>query len=308
MPVLFACPYCKTETIVDDHFAGHSGPCVMCGRVVTVPQAVGRKTITGNVSQPSQSQSGNVVLLMVVVIGSLLAAVAMICGIVAIVAPAVSSARVAAQKVRSGERLELIASALEQYHVQYGSYPPAQVFDASGKKAMHSWRVLILPQLGHHNLYRQYDFNQPWDSPTNMMLVTRMPDEFAAPGDDAALASHETSYVAIIGPSTLFPPGGKSRTRSEISDGLGETLMVGESAGSGICWMEPKDLELKSMSLAVNSAPNGCLRSSHPHGASVVFADGKAHFIPNDYPSEFLEALITVNKGDTASLDLLDVE
>src|SRR5688572_10816912 len=37
MPFRFACPECGIETLVDDEFAGHSGPCAGCGKTITVP-------------------------------------------------------------------------------------------------------------------------------------------------------------------------------------------------------------------------------------------------------------------------------
>ncbi|GAB6165040.1 hypothetical protein JCM19992_10400 [Thermostilla marina] len=37
MPIPFRCPYCGHETLVEDQYAGRSGPCVQCGQTITVP-------------------------------------------------------------------------------------------------------------------------------------------------------------------------------------------------------------------------------------------------------------------------------
>ena len=37
MPIPFACPYCQEQTLVEDEFAGQSGPCAKCGKSITVP-------------------------------------------------------------------------------------------------------------------------------------------------------------------------------------------------------------------------------------------------------------------------------
>ncbi|RMF99747.1 MAG: hypothetical protein D6741_08005, partial [Planctomycetota bacterium] len=37
MPIPFRCPYCGHETLVEDQYAGRSGPCVRCGQTITVP-------------------------------------------------------------------------------------------------------------------------------------------------------------------------------------------------------------------------------------------------------------------------------
>ena len=37
MPVPFACPHCGEQTLVDEQFAGRSGPCIGCGKLIVVP-------------------------------------------------------------------------------------------------------------------------------------------------------------------------------------------------------------------------------------------------------------------------------
>ncbi|HTN77820.1 MAG TPA: hypothetical protein VL096_21325, partial [Pirellulaceae bacterium] len=162
------------------------------------------------------------------------------------------------------------------------------------------------PQLGRRDLYQRYDFNQPWDSPTNMMLVSNIPDVYIAPGDDSARASFETSYLVVMGKETVFRTNGKSMSRDDINDGAGSTILVVESAESGICWLEPKDPTASGMNYNINGAPSGCIRSKHPAGASVVFADGKTHFLPNDLAPEHVEAFLTARKRDEAPLELLN--
>jgi ABC-type antimicrobial peptide transport system permease subunit len=41
---------------------------------------------------------------------------------------------------------------------------------------MHSWRVLILPFLEADLVYRQYNFDEPWDGPNNRLLMAQMPE------------------------------------------------------------------------------------------------------------------------------------
>ena len=36
---------------------------------------------------------------------------------------------------------------------------------------MHSWRVLLLPYLDRSDLYKAYDFTEPWDGPNNRKLL-----------------------------------------------------------------------------------------------------------------------------------------
>lgn len=298
MAILFACPYCQTETMVDDAYVGQSGPCVMCGRIVTVPGTASTSTARFTAQSTGRSpERGNLLMIIGLIIASLFAGAAVLAMVVLLVAPAVAVAQISARKAKNGDQLRQIAEAIEQYHFEHGTYPPAYIADKSGKP-MHSWRVLILPQLGRNDLYQQYNFNQPWDSPTNMTLLTRMPEIYAAPGDDTALTTFETSYLVIVGANTVFPPGGRVRTRNEITDGLSDTVLVVEATESGICWLEPKDLSANSMSYGINDGPSDCIRGKTNDGAMAAFADGKSHFLPADLPIETVEALTTVNKGE----------
>jgi type II secretory pathway pseudopilin PulG len=306
MPVLFACPHCNSETVVDDAYVGLSGPCATCGRLVTVPEQAGRRPTVIDRAAGVGLNLGNLGLLIGVIIGSL-AIGALVIGLsVSIIGPAVQTARAKSLKQKSAENLQLIAQAMQQYHAQHGSYPPAYTVDAKGKR-MHSWRVLLLPFLGERALYQQYDMTQPWDGPTNSMLVSRMPAVYASPGDDTAKTTFETSYVVVVGKNTIFP-GATSVTMDKVTDGLANTLLVVESTESGISWMEPKDLDASKMNYGINSGTTNCIRSYHPYGAQAVFADTQTHFLTDDLPSEYVEALTTAANADHAPLEALGQE
>ena len=53
-----------------------------------------------------------------------------------------------------------------------GAFPAAYVADENGRP-MHSWRVALLPFLEQSDLYSQYNFNEPWDSPENLRWPSR---------------------------------------------------------------------------------------------------------------------------------------
>lgn len=41
MPIPFRCPYCGRQTMIDDQYAGQSGPCADCGQIIIVPAGSG---------------------------------------------------------------------------------------------------------------------------------------------------------------------------------------------------------------------------------------------------------------------------
>ena len=123
--------------------------------------------------------------------------------------PATCAVREAPPRATCANNLKQIGLALHAYYDRYGSFPPAYVADANGKP-MHSWRVLILPFLEHHPLYRAYDFDEPWDGPNNSQLQAQKIREYRCPEDPSAAAG-TTSYVAVVGgppPGAPGPRGG----------------------------------------------------------------------------------------------------
>ena len=129
-----------------------------------------------------------------------------------------------------------------------GTFPPAVVYGPDGKP-WHSWRVLILPYLGQNDLYRSYDFNQPWDSPKNRKLLDRMPDVYREPAYGEAKGSF-AHYAALVGEDTCFPS--KRPTRPDdmggrgmmhITDGSSNSMMVAPvEPGRKIPWTKPEDI------------------------------------------------------------------
>ena len=54
-------------------------------------------------------------------------------------------------------KMQQIGIALQKYHDQHGSFPPAYTVDADGNP-LHSWRTLILPYFGEPKLSIFYRF------------------------------------------------------------------------------------------------------------------------------------------------------
>ena len=110
---------------------------------------------------------------------------------------------------------------------------------------MHSWRVLILPYMDRQDLYQQYNMKEPWDSPHNRALAARMPEVYRCPSESVPKSPADvgmTSYLMLVGPGCVST-GPKSVNSTELRKGADNTLMVLESAHSGVNWMEPKDCD-----------------------------------------------------------------
>lgn len=141
-------------------------------------------------------------------------------------------------------KLRIIRLALEIYHDDWGTYPPAHFADEDGRP-MHSWRVLLLPYLNRAPLYSRYRFDEPWDGPNNSQLHEEFVNEYWCPSDSEPDA-RSYSYFAVIGPETHWPPGNAAK-RSEFTDLRRQTIALVEVANSKIHWMQPVDIEYSQL-------------------------------------------------------------
>ncbi len=163
--------------------------------------------------------------------------------------------------------------------------PPAFIADESGRP-MHSWRVLLLSQFDAE-LFRQYDFSEPWDGPNNRQLLNRRPRMYALHDRNDEPGSI-TNYLVVVGPNTMWP--GSEPTERPFG---GKQILIVENVGADVPWTEPRDLTLETMNLDLAaSAPDGISSSYLP--AAVALNDGSIRKLPPDKisPAE-LRGLLT---------------
>jgi hypothetical protein len=187
-----------------------------------------------------------------------------------------------------------IAGACLAYEEDHGTLPPAYIADESGK-AMHSWRVLLLPYLGYDELYSLYDFSEAWNGPNNSRLAEMMPPVYRCPGYRGS-HRYTTSYVAVVGPETAWR-GDKGVPLGEVTDYGSETVLIVEVADSDINWMEPRDMSFEQALAGVNVDMRHGISSYHRGGAFCGFLYGSA-FLRDGTPPETLKALLTISGGE----------
>ncbi len=212
--------------------------------------------------------------------------------------PAWSRAGPAAYRAQCMNNMRNIALALQMYHDVYDSLPPAYVADANGRP-MHSWRVLILPFLEERDLYEQYRFDEPWNGPNNSQLASKMPEPYQCRASrNDQLGPPTTRYVAVVGPGTVWPDA-KSTKLTDIADGF-DTILIVETSNAPVHWMEPRDLDLRTIVLSINPKAGKAISSAHPsHGAHVAMADGSVVFLSEKKCTpNTLRALLTISGGE----------
>ncbi|MFN0018919.1 MAG: DUF1559 domain-containing protein [Pirellulaceae bacterium] len=229
------------------------------------------------------------------------AGIVSIIGFLWLLIPSVTTPRWAARRMQCENNLKQIGFALHAYHDNHKSLPPAFICDKSGKQ-MHSWRVLLLPYMEQQELYNKYDFSEPWDGPNNIKLAPAITAIYQCPEETHSGATG-VSYVAVVGRKTMWP-GGKGILFSDVKDGLSNTIMVVEVAGSSIQGSEPRDLNYDQLALQIISPAGGGISSLHgktwhsdANCVQLLFGDGSVHVLSNDLKPATLKLLLEINDG-----------
>jgi hypothetical protein len=205
--------------------------------------------------------------------------------------------------VASRNNLKSILIAMHNHHDTLKSFPAAYSMDPEGKPLL-SWRVLLLPFLGHDQLFRQFHLDEPWDSEHNKTLISQIPPPYRSAKN--TLPEGKTTYLTLRGPNTLFPPtadaerGKGQQTRGtpmrDIRDGTANTIAVVEVVDAhAVIWTAPEDFTYDA------SNPSQGLLGVYQHGFPVGLADGSVPFLTKATSPETLKAMFTSNGGEVVS-------
>lgn len=278
--------------------------------------------------------------------------IAIISTLIGLLLPAVQKVREAAARSQCQNNMKQIGLALHGYQAIQRTLPAGVTLNQPSEPFPRmTWLARILPYLEQEPLwqrtlaaYRQ-DYNA-LDNPPHIGLATPLP-LYSCPSDGRASMpqnTHEgyrvalTDYVGVNGvdqtryDGVLYP--GSSVRFADITDGLSETLLVGERPPSADFWYgwwytgfgqggsgTPDYLlgarELNFGGVYVWYCPRGPAHfgsgqfneqcdvshfwSPHPGGANFLFCDGSVHFLAYTADS-ILPALATRAGGEVANL------
>jgi prepilin-type processing-associated H-X9-DG protein len=296
MAIRLTCPQCGNVTEAAEQYAGQTVRCTKCAATIAIPPPDGDSPIRGPGAPKKQGLgTGEIILIMAAVAVVLL----LLCWTV--ILPALAEAIIAKKKMPCINNLKQISFALHNYHNTYGTFPPAYIPDKNGRP-MHSWRVLILPFLQNGDLYKQYHFDEPWNSPNNRKVADVAMGVFHCPNESDPNA-HTTSYMMVVGPHTISD-GPHGRKLSQITDGAANTIMLVEVANSGVGWAEPRDLSFEDMDFKINGIKRHSISSCHSGGASVAFCDGSVCFLTDTIYPQTVKSMLTIDGGEQSSVGL----
>lgn len=214
--------------------------------------------------------------------------------LVALLLPAVQSAREAARRAQCVNNIKQIMLAWHNYHAA-NNFFPRDLTDKDGKPLL-SWRVAILPYIEQVELYNKFKLDEPWDSPHNKELLKEMPQTYRCP----SRVKHDpttTCYCGFAGIGAILETG-QDITLQTITDGTSNTIAVTE-AKDGVPWTKPQDLPFDQ---AAKPSLYGA-GSPHPGGFNAGFCDGSVHFIKDAINVLVFKVLITRAGGEVVRAD-----
>ena len=305
MPFQFTCPYCFKKTLVLEELAGQKGPCVGCGKVITVPEPPSKQPdaaapIGSSFVPASQLQARSEFKMFALRAGGLTLGIIIFSAVMLFgLWPTFKGLKARRDAIACMSNLQRIARALNAYAAEHGTYPTPVVTDAAGKP-LYSWRVLLLPYLEEPSLYANFKLNEAWDSAANAQLIAQCPNVYLSPGSGAN--SSQANYVLITGAGTLFPKTGPLKP-AQISDGLDRTLLVVETDNLMNDWSKPFDIDISKMNSRIGAPGADTIGGTHAAGAAAVFADGQPAWLSVNLPAAIVDASITPNGNESIPFD-----
>jgi len=185
------------------------------------------------------------------------------------------SPRLVERRRASAEHLQQIAVALEAFREAHGRLPDLARLDGGGQPLL-SWRVHLLPFLGHEELYDEFRLDEAWDSEHNQSLRAKMPAVYGGPprGEGATVGENTAVYL-LSGDAARVPDDDADADESERSAAPSDILLV--EARFDQPWTKPGDS-------AVGEGPgsSGAWRGLHPGGLMICDGAGASRFVSTD--------------------------
>jgi len=252
----------------------------------------------------------------------LLVVIAIIAVLIGLLLPAVQKTREAAARIKCENNLHQLGLAMHMYHDVNHAFPPA-----FAKPSMYGWSVWLLPYVEQQNLFNL--INPLGTNLTPNAYTTMQLSVFSCPSDPATATVNpyfenlaKSNYVV----NEQVSDGGSAIPMSTVTDGLSNTIMIGERdllKQVGAAWpgfnfkldaLGGVEAVIGRPTWPINTPfaglpDSGCTRyawsSYHATGANFAFCDGSVHFLQNSIASDPKQQ--SCNKPVPANYPLLNL-
>ena len=113
----------------------------------------------------------------------LLVVIAIIGVLVALLLPAVQSAREAARRMRCANNLKQIALAAQNFHDTFGNFPSGSKLTTPPDTYYSNWAIQLLPYIEQQNLFGRYDDTVTNVHPNNKAVRETFVDAYSCPSE-----------------------------------------------------------------------------------------------------------------------------
>lgn len=245
----------------------------------------------------------------------LLVVVAVLAALLALLLPAVQAVREAGRRVQCASNLREIGCALHGHLLAKRVFPAGCLEwkpGTGGTNRCLAWSAFILPWLEQQSLADRIDFSKPYDHAVNAAAAAVPLPVFACPsaGRIPLVGGLGGSDYGGINGERIRSPNNPEKgvfinnrgiAEREISDGLSNTLFVGECASGPWPdgqWINGRNLFDQAYSVNWPTWEDE-MRSRHPGGAHGLCGDGVVRFIADATDRLVLAAVCTRNRGET---------
>jgi prepilin-type N-terminal cleavage/methylation domain-containing protein/prepilin-type processing-associated H-X9-DG protein len=212
------------------------------------------KIIRAKYGKPRASQAFTLIELLMVV--------AIIVILIALLLPAVQSAREGARRVQCSNNLMQIGTALASYASTHSVFPPGVVGDKGPISSLpdgyhFGWAVQILPYIQQQGVYHRVDFSKSVHSPANGTVTgTRIwtyhcPSRPAPVGMSYAACHHDVEAPIAADNHGVFYLNSRIRYE-DLTDGPADTILVGENHRSVLSWAVGDRTTLRNTGTPIN--------------------------------------------------------
>lgn len=140
------------------------------------------------------------------------------------------------------DQLRQLTLALFNHHSAFKSLPGPEGSSEHVGSGL-SWRVRLLPFLGHQDLYREFHLKEPWDSPHNRQLIAKMPIIFLTLGSQHRRSSGLSTYRLSAGEGRFFGDGTDRKLESD--EASQNTIMLVEVPDDrAVIWTRPESYQI----------------------------------------------------------------
>lgn len=178
----------------------------------------------------------------------LLVVIAIIGVLVALLLPAIQSAREAARVTQCKNNLRQLGIALQNHHGALNYFPAGVVAkDDNFREGMHSGFVFLLPYMEQSTLFDNYDLTKPWSDADNLTVGAARLEMLTCPSNetevlqqggvmgapaDYAFSKGSVSYLCEKHAGNgMFDINSQTRF-SHLEDGSSRTFAMGEAASN----------------------------------------------------------------------------